>query len=193
MNIREQTYNFLWHTGHVWRRGDQWEQNKRGQRQAAKDKMDIVSYIQRSLHLKGCWEADKLMLSSIILNPNDVEQRCYIMLSIEFSLTKSKIVNVVLLYPSLAYYLTYSRYKIVFNHVWLFATPWTVAHQAPLSVGFFRQEYWSRLPFPPRGDLPDPGIEPSSPKSPALQVDSLPLSYWGTPSVCQRYTQIIWW
>ena len=148
MNIREQTYNFLWHTGHVWRRGDQWEQNKRGQRQAAKDKMDIVSYIQRSLHLKGCWEADKLMLSSIILNPNDVEQRRYIMLSIEFSLTKSKIVNVVLLYPSLAYYLTYSRYKIVFNHVWLFATPWTVAHQAPLSVGFFRQEYWSGLTFP---------------------------------------------
>ena len=114
--------------------------------------MDIVSYNQRSLN--RCWEADKLMVSSIILNPNDVEeQRCYIMLSIEFFLTKSKIVNVVLLYPSLAYYLTYSRYKIVFNHIQLFVTPWTVAHQAPLSVGFSRQEYWSRLPFPPRGDL----------------------------------------
>ena len=131
------------------------------------------------------------MVSSIILNPNDVEeQRRYIKLSIEFSLTKSKIGNVVLLYPSLVYYLTYRRYKIVFNHVQLFATPWTVALQAPLSVGFSRQEYWSRLPFPPRGDLPDPGIEPSSPKSPALQVDSLPLSHWGTPSVCQRYTQL---
>ena len=157
--------------------------------EVGKDKTDIVSSIQRSLRLKGCWEADKLMLSSIILHPNDVEQR--LMLSIGFSLTKSKIVNVVLLYSSLAHYLTYSRYKIVFNHVQLFATPWTVAHQAPLSVGFSRQEYWSRLPFPPRGDLPDPGIEPSSPKSPALQADSLPLSHWGTPSVCQRYTQII--
>ena len=49
------------------------------------------------------------------------------------------------------------------SHIWLFATPWTVAHQAPLSMGFTRQEYWSRLPFPPPGDLPDPGIEPRSP------------------------------
>ena len=44
-----------------------------------------------------------------------------------------------------------------------FATTWTVAHQAPLSMGFCRQEYWSGLPFPSPGDLPDPGIEPSSP------------------------------
>ena len=44
-----------------------------------------------------------------------------------------------------------------------FVTPWTVAHQAPLSTGFPRQEYWSGLPFPPPGDLPDPGIEPTSP------------------------------
>ena len=49
------------------------------------------------------------------------------------------------------------------NCVRLFATPWTVAWQAPLSMGFFRQEYWSGLPFPPSGDLPDPGIEPESP------------------------------
>ena len=44
-------------------------------------------------------------------------------------------------------------------------TPWTVAHQAPLSLGFSRQEYWSGLPFPPQGDLPDPGIELTSPAS----------------------------
>ena len=50
-------------------------------------------------------------------------------------------------------------------------TPWTVARQAPLSMGFPRQEYWSGLPFPSPGDLPDPGIEPSYP---ALQADSLP-------------------
>ena len=47
-------------------------------------------------------------------------------------------------------------------------TPWTVARQAPLSMGFSRQEYWSGLPFPPPGDLPDPGIKPRSLMSPAL-------------------------
>ena len=47
----------------------------------------------------------------------------------------------------------------VFSHIQLFATPWTVAHQAPLSMGFSRQEYWSGLPFPSPGDLPDLGIE----------------------------------
>ena len=57
-----------------------------------------------------------------------------------------------------------------FSHVRLFAIPWTVAHQAPLSMGFSRQEYWSGLPFPSPGDLPDPRIEP---RSPALQADAL--------------------
>ena len=52
-----------------------------------------------------------------------------------------------------------------------FATPWTIALKVPLSVGFSRQEYWSGLPFPSPGDLPNPGIEPASP---ALQADSLP-------------------
>ena len=57
------------------------------------------------------------------------------------------------------------------SHVRLFATPWTVACQAPLSMGFSRQEYWSGLPFPSPGDLPDPGIKPGSP---ALRADALP-------------------
>ena len=57
------------------------------------------------------------------------------------------------------------------SHVWLFETPWTVVYQAPRSMGFSRQEYWSGLPFPSPGDLPDPGIEP---KSLALQADALP-------------------
>ena len=56
------------------------------------------------------------------------------------------------------------------SHVRLFATLWTVAHHAPLSMGFSRQEYWSGLLFPSPGDLPDPGIEPGSP---ALQADAL--------------------
>ena len=58
-----------------------------------------------------------------------------------------------------------------FSRVQLFATAWTVAHQAPLSMGFPSQEYWSGLPFPSPGALPNPGIEPGSP---ALQADSLP-------------------
>ena len=62
------------------------------------------------------------------------------------------------------------------SRVRLFATPWTIAFQAPLSMEFSRQEYWSGLPFRSQGDLPDPGIEPGSP---ALQADSLLLSHQG--------------
>ena len=54
------------------------------------------------------------------------------------------------------------------SHVWLFVTLWTVAHQAALSIGFSRQEYWSGLPCTPPGDLPDPGIKPQSLTFPAL-------------------------
>ena len=61
-----------------------------------------------------------------------------------------------------------------------FMTPWTVARQAPLCFGFFRQEYWSGLPFPPSGDLPNPETEPMSP-SPAWQENSLFLSHLGSP------------
>ena len=61
------------------------------------------------------------------------------------------------------------------SHVWLFATPWTVAYQAPPSMGFSKQEYWSGLPFPFPGDLPDPRIEP---RSPALQSGTFNL--WAT-------------
>ena len=70
-----------------------------------------------------------------------------------------------------------------FSRVWLCATPWTVARQAPLSMGFSRQENWSRLQCPPPGDLPDPRIKPESPASPALQADSLPLSHRGSPYI----------
>ena len=59
------------------------------------------------------------------------------------------------------------------SHVQPFVTPWTVAHQAPLSMGFSRQEYCSGLPFPSPGDLPDPGIKPPTQGSPALQADAL--------------------
>ena len=59
-------------------------------------------------------------------------------------------------------------WDLMFSHVWLFATPWTVDRQVPLSMGLSWQEYWSGLPFPPPGDLPNTGTEPASPVAPAL-------------------------
>ena len=71
------------------------------------------------------------------------------------------------------------------SRVRLFATPWTVAYRAPLSMGFSRQEYWSGLPFPSPEDVPDPGIEPGSP---ALQADSLPSEPQGSSAVGETYS-----
>ena len=65
------------------------------------------------------------------------------------------------------------------SHVPLFATPWTIAYQAPLSMEFSRQAYWSGLPFPSPGDLPDPGIKPGSP---TFQADALLSEPPGKPS-----------
>ena len=71
--------------------------------------------------------------------------------------------------------------------VLLFVTPWTVAHQAPLSMGFSRQEYWSGLPCPPPGHLPDPGIEPVSLMSPALAGEFFTTSTaWEAPGKVQE-------
>ena len=67
------------------------------------------------------------------------------------------------------------------SRVRLSATPWTIAHQAPLSMGFSRQEYWSGLPFPSAGDLPDPRIEP---RSPHCRQTFSPLSHQGNPKRC---------
>ena len=69
----------------------------------------------------------------------------------------------------------------VLSHVQLFATRWTVAHKAPRSVKFFRQKFWSGLPFPTPGYLSDPGIETVSPALPALAGDSLPRCRLGSP------------
>ena len=66
------------------------------------------------------------------------------------------------------------------SHVQLFATPWTAAYQAPPSMGFSRREYWSGVPLPSPGDLPDPGMEPGSP---ALQADASPSEPPGKPPV----------
>ena len=69
------------------------------------------------------------------------------------------------------------------SRVWLFATPWTVAHQALPSMGFSRQEYWSGLPFPSPGDHPNPGIEP---RSPTLEADALISEPPGKPKLCHK-------
>ena len=71
------------------------------------------------------------------------------------------------------------------SRVWPFVTPWTVAYQAPLSVGFSRQEYWSGLPFPSPGNLPNPGIEPGSP---AFQADALTSEPPGKPLPTVKHT-----
>ena len=69
------------------------------------------------------------------------------------------------------------------SRVLLFATSWTVAHQAPLSMGFSRQDYWSGLPYNPPGDLPNPGIEP---RSPALWAEALTSEPPGKPHIRMR-------
>ena len=75
-----------------------------------------------------------------------------------------------------------------FSRVWVFATPWTVARQTPLSMGFSRQEYRSGFPCPPPGDLPDPGLKPASP---ALQADSIPTELSGKPWISFGWSQMM--
>ena len=75
-----------------------------------------------------------------------------------------------------------------FSHVWVFETLWTVAHQAPLSMRYFRQEYWSGLPCPPPGDLSNPGRKPISLESPALGNGFFTTNTtWGAPQQDQGY------
>ena len=74
------------------------------------------------------------------------------------------------------------------SRVRLFATPWTVAQQAPPSMGFSRQEYWSGLPFPSPGDLYNPGIEP---RSPTLQADALTSEPPGKPYYPGYFSNIL--
>ena len=71
--------------------------------------------------------------------------------------------------------------------VQLFVTRWTATHQAPLSMRFSRKEHWSGFPCPPPGDLPDPRIKLACSGAPALQADSLPLSYRETQQYIDRY------
>ena len=77
-----------------------------------------------------------------------------------------------------------------FSHVGLFVSPWTVACQAPLSMGFSRQEYCSVLPFPSPGDLPNPGTKPVFAVSPELQADSLPTEPSGNNLIYSTFKDV---
>ena len=83
----------------------------------------------------------------------------------------------------LCYQMVHAKYitSCVLSPVHLSATPWTVACQAPLPMGFFKQQYWSRLPIPFPGDLPNPGIESESPVSPALAGGFFTIELPGKP------------
>ena len=77
------------------------------------------------------------------------------------------------------------------NHVQLFATPWAVAHQAPLSMEFFRQEYWGELPFPTSRDLSNPGIEPMSLVFPELEGGFFTTrAIWEAPQEIRSCTEV---
>ena len=96
-------------------------------------------------------------------------------------LSNGRMVSCLLCYPGVKLLLFSSL--VMFDS---FATPWTVACQAPLSRGFSRQEYWSGLPFPPSRDLPDLSIKFTSPVSPSLKADSLPAESSGKPIKIHR-------
>ena len=110
------------------------------------------------------WDTDNWQMS-IILNNTYNPKSTYT--SLEYcSYVDTK---PLLVYHTQIWFMTMGQFlECVLSHVWLFTTLWTITHQAPLSVGFPRQEYWSGLPFPTPGDLPDPEIETVSLASPAL-------------------------
>ena len=95
--------------------------------------------------------------------------------------------SLLLVYSAFVLYLLCVHVFIQASCVCLFETPWTVAHQAPPSMGFPKQEYWSGLPFPPPGDLPNPGIKPISPVSPALAGGYFTTEPPGKPCICYIY------
>ena len=92
-------------------------------------------------------------------------------------------------YDSQKYLCTWMRARSL--QLCLFATLWGVAHEAPLSMGFSRQEYWSEFPCLPPGNLPNPGIEPVSLATPALHTDSLLLSHQGSPKISPDMTRYL--
>ena len=88
-----------------------------------------------------------------------------ILCSMKEFFTTSKFMKI---YSDIYFWEFYGVCVCVLSHIQLFGTPWAALHQAPPSMDLSRQEYWSRWPFPPPGDLPDPGSKPISPMFPSL-------------------------
>ena len=116
-------------------------------------------YLYTHVHRRIIHNSHKVEQSQVFINGLKNEYNVvYTYNGILFSLQKKVILSDAITWMVLEHV---SEVKSL-SCVRLFATPWTVAHQAPLCMGFSRQEHWSGLPFPSPGDLPDPGIEPSS-------------------------------
>ena len=138
----------------------------------------IIWFISSSYHFS---QSHKLSLYTYVVQYS-VKTRCncYAEIWCTFSIQVPLRLNYALQFTATSVYLHFN-FSMLCAHaqsLWscsLFATLWTVACQATLSMGFFRQESWSGLPCPSPGDLPEPGIEPMTPASPALQADSLPI------------------
>ena len=118
------------------------------------------------------------ILASQFFNQPHLFQHLLLCYTIDFVICQISPLSIIPSHCRLVCFLTHSVPKPCtkvkmksLSHVWLFVTPWTVAYQAPWSMEFSRQEYWSGLPFPSPGDLPNPGVEP---RSSALQADTLP-------------------
>ena len=99
---------------------------------------------------------------------SELQQNTCLTIFLKSQLPKLGVLFYTLSVNALVFQLIQTGFFRVFSHVQLFATPWTVVHQALLSMGLSQQEYWNGLPFPPPRDLPDPRIKPESHESPAL-------------------------
>ena len=168
--------------------------------------MTLFSSTNQGYNLKGCndkqwqfyWKVDTFWILSQNI-PQTHGRNGHFLFSSLMKLIYSPLHGYIALGPHLVQSLlcidlmwNFLESECVLSCIWFFTTLWTVAHQAPLPMGFFRQEYWSGLPFPSPGDLLDPGIELASPESPALAdkfftTDSLPGATWEGPGkwVCK--------
>ena len=142
-----------------------------------------------SYYFVGPWTAARRLLCPWDFPGNNTGVGCHFLLQRIFLIQGSKRVNCIgrwflyLCHQGCPHGVNEKKVKVKsFNCVWLFATPWTVAHQAPSSMEFSRQGYWSGLPFPSPGDLPDRGIDPGSP---TLQANAFTVS---ATRVAQVYT-----
>ena len=168
--------------------------------------MTLFSSTNQGYNLKGCndkqwqfyWKVDTFWILSQNI-PQTHGRNGHFLFSSLMKLIYSLLHGYIALGPHLVQSLlcidlmwNFLESECMLSCIWFFTTLWTVAHQAPLSMGFFRQEYWSGLPFPSPGDLLDRVIELASPESPALAdkfftTDSLPGATWEGPGkwVCK--------